>query len=136
MFNTWVTWPTLRLHPDGPIAPQENRGTDAVESAAQIIDYIIDFELLYRSLVIAEFSFGDLVATTSGRHFDEFKAKLLQMLSARVAKFDDSGVELSVSATKFDLFFAQLELPAFLECEYNIYQEIGVSEWNNAVVCC
>ena len=87
-----------------------------------------------RSFAIAEFSFGDLVATTSGSHFDEFGANLLQTLSARDGKFDDSGVELSVSAT-MDLFFTQPDFSAALEYEYSVHQEIGAADRNHSVVC-
>ena len=82
-----------------------------------------------RSLVSAEFSFGVLVVATSGSHSDDFGAKLLEALHARVGQFYDGGVELPVSGIKFDLFMALPDLPEALECEYGINQEIGVGDF-------
>ena len=94
------------------------------------ITYYLD-----RSHLNGEFSFGGLVVTTSGSHSDEFGTELLEALHGRFGQFYDSGVELFVSDTKFDLFFAQSDLPEALKHEYGINQEIVVSLRNHMVVC-
>ena len=105
------------------------------ERTSQIILYFIVFDLLDRFPINAEFSFGVLVATISASHSGEFDAELLEALHARIGQFYDSGVELPVSGTKFDLHFAQFDWLAALKCEYSFNQEIGVGDWNHVIVC-
>ena len=62
---------TLLMDPDDIVVPLENQGTVAAKSTAKKIVYFIFLDILYRSSVNGEFSFGGLVAPTSGSHSDE-----------------------------------------------------------------